>query len=372
MAEFNNTHDIVKHILKIKGGKHILIYGLNGVGKTKLSRSFAKKLNNENEVKVLYYNSYTEDLFTWEENKESEENADIKLKLKQSRFFKNLSQGIATEDSIKRFLNSFITLDFKIDINNYEVSFFDASKNTIKISRGEETLFKWCLFLAIIELALLDNEAYKNVEYIYIDDPVSSLDDSHIMSIAHTLATQFIKKNNKKDKKIKFIISTHHSVFNHVLLTDNSFKKSSYILERPKYHNQQNQNHKKYIFKETKNSNGFNAWHHLFLIDILIDAINNDKLYAYHFQLLRNILETVAIFFGRTDWSCIIKDMYKTSDEGYIARVINIFNHSSYSLYTKKELVDDNKEIIKDIVNYFLKKYNFEDHNKKLSNSDGI
>ena len=48
----------------------------------------------------------------------------------------------------------------------------------IKVSRGEENIFIWCFFLAIVQLALDEAEAYKWVKYVYIDDPISSLDET--------------------------------------------------------------------------------------------------------------------------------------------------------------------------------------------------
>ena len=52
-----------------------LIYAFNGVGKTRLSREFKKIIASNKEekeyqgdenVKVLYYNAFTEDLFYWD------------------------------------------------------------------------------------------------------------------------------------------------------------------------------------------------------------------------------------------------------------------------------------------------------------------
>jgi wobble nucleotide-excising tRNase len=50
----------------------------------------------------------------------------------------------------------------------------------IKISRGEENIFVWSFFLAIAGLAIDNDENYKWVKTIYIDDPISSLDDNNV------------------------------------------------------------------------------------------------------------------------------------------------------------------------------------------------
>jgi hypothetical protein len=51
-------------------------------------------------------------------------------------------------------------------------------KDWIKISRGEERIFVWSVFLAIFKQVLNNEGAYNWVKHVYIDDPVSSLDDN--------------------------------------------------------------------------------------------------------------------------------------------------------------------------------------------------
>lgn len=65
----------------------------------------------------------------------------------------------------------------------------DNNPIPIKVARGEETLFIWCFFLAIAELAMTKEKpvatpggsapasttSYDWVKYLYIDDPISSL-----------------------------------------------------------------------------------------------------------------------------------------------------------------------------------------------------
>src|ERR1039458_9944373 len=54
--------------------------------------------------------------------------------------------------------------------------------DNIKVSRGEENLFIWCFFLAIVQLALDGADAYKWVKYIYVDDPRSEEHTSELQS----------------------------------------------------------------------------------------------------------------------------------------------------------------------------------------------
>src|ERR1035437_4640104 len=61
-----------------------LIYAFNGIGKTRLSREFKELIapknsdeEDEADIKMLYYNAFTEDLFYWD----NDLNADINRKL---------------------------------------------------------------------------------------------------------------------------------------------------------------------------------------------------------------------------------------------------------------------------------------------------
>jgi wobble nucleotide-excising tRNase len=65
----------------------------------------------------------------------------------------------------------------------------------IKISRGEENIFVWSFFLAIAQLAIDNDENYAWVKTIYIDDPISSLDDNNVIIVASYLAKSFFLRH---------------------------------------------------------------------------------------------------------------------------------------------------------------------------------
>jgi wobble nucleotide-excising tRNase len=48
--------------------------------------------------------------------------------------------------------------------------------------------FIWCFFLAVAQLAIDKDGTYDWVKYIYIDDPISSLDDNNAIAVASHLA----------------------------------------------------------------------------------------------------------------------------------------------------------------------------------------
>ena len=67
----------------------------------------------------------------------------------------------------------------------------------------------WCFYLAVAQLAIDEHESYRWVKYLYIDDPISSLDDNNAIAVASHLA-QLLKSTNGN---IKVVISTHHALF---------------------------------------------------------------------------------------------------------------------------------------------------------------
>ena len=71
----------------------------------------------------------------------------------------------------------------------------DRRGDGIKISRGEENIFIWCFFLAILQLALDGAEAYKWVEHVYIDDPISSLDEHNAIVVATTSSSSTARRS---------------------------------------------------------------------------------------------------------------------------------------------------------------------------------
>ena len=70
-----------------------------------------------------------------------------------------------------------------------------------------------------------DYESFNQLEYVFIDDPVSSLDENHLIELAVNLA-ELIKLS--KSEKLKFIISTHNPLFYNVLHNELNAKICTY------------------------------------------------------------------------------------------------------------------------------------------------
>lgn len=234
-----------------------LIYAFNGTGKTRLSKVFknliASKENHGNEEelarrKILYFNAFTEDLFYWDNDIIND--AEPKLKIQPNSFIRWLIKDQGDEDKIIGKFHHYCDekLMPKFDIENNQITFSfargnDTFEENIKLSKGEESNFIWSIFHTLIEQVVSElniseptersiNE-FDELKYIFIDDPVSSLDENHLIQLAVDLA-QLVKDS---PNTIKFIITTHNPLFYNILHNEtsrlkNNKKRGTFRLEK--------------------------------------------------------------------------------------------------------------------------------------------
>ena len=88
------------------------------------------------------------------------------------------------------------------------------------------------------------------------------------------------------------------------------------------------------------------------------NAINDRLLYAYHFAILRQVLENVSSFLGVGRISYVLEQI-GIDDTDEIARIVNTLSHKTVFRYESKELVPDNEAIFLDVFNKLQKKYTF-------------
>lgn len=343
---------------KLKEKKIILLYAYNGVGKTRLSMEF-KDLGKIGEGRdTLYFNAFTEDLFSWDNDLDKDATRVLKMNLRSS-FFSG-AREYALEDKIKVFWRRFSDIDFQIDYEEGAISFSrallpneigaseDATADNIKISRGEETIFTWCFFLAIAQLVLDGDEGYSWVKYIYIDDPISSLDDNNAVAVAVLLAE--ILKNGTQ----KVVISTHHALFYNALW--------NVCRDSVKERKDLGTLHLKKDGEEcysTCHTNDTPRFLHVAMLEELWRRAESGELYTYHFAMLRNVLERAASFHGHKKFDECFKNEDIQEDSPLYSRIINIFSHGKYSLYEPIEMMEDNKKLFKQILTAFIKNYKF-------------
>lgn len=355
MIQFETLADMAKYFrLLLEDKKYIVLFAYNGTGKTRLSCEF-KSLgqildedSNEKSADTIYYNAFTEDLFYWDNDLENDTERVLKLNT-NSRFFSGLKE-LEMESRIRSLLQKYATFDFSINYETDEISFsrdvvIDESVQTvdnIKVSRGEENIFIWCFFLAVVDLIRDEVESYNWVKYIYIDDPISSLDDNNAIAVACHLA-QIIK-----DCNIKVVTSTHHALFFNVLCNELGNAEQLFL--------NKDTDGGKYILKNTRKTPFF---HHLALLKELKKVADSGELYTYHFNILRNILEKTASFHGYAHFSSCVRKGDEDDDGMIHKRMLDLLSHGNYSLFEPKEMIEENKNHFRNILNNFLEDYHF-------------
>lgn len=385
-----NLKQIAK-VIKDKNKKVQLIYAFNGTGKTRLSREFkeiiAPKADGQDDLdeaeqkpisrhKILYYNAFMEDLFYWDNGLGSD--AGPKLKIQPNTFtdwilkeVKDQGQDQNIIDNFQRYTNYKLTPQFNpeyirtnIDDTDVVVKAFseitfslkrghsDNSPN-LKISKGEESNFIWSIFYTLIEQVIdvisepkLDNrdtDQFNQLEYIYIDDPVSSLDENHLIELAVDLA-QLIKRT--PEHTVKFIVSTHNPLFFNVLYNELSAN-SCYLLEKFEDGS--------FDLKAKKGGANSSFSYHLYLKQLIEQAVKDNEVQRFHFNLLRNLYEKAASFLGYQNWT----DLLPENKTLYAKRVMHFYSHRSLSNEEVAEPTEPEKQIVKFLLEHLLNNYGF-------------
>lgn len=155
--------------------------------------------------------------------------------------------------------------------------------------------------IAIREKTVSNNDAkmtnrFDALKYIFIDDPVSSLDQNHLIELAMDLG-EVIRNCNAVG--LKFIITTHNTLFYNILYHEINTKKGYFLtrLENGTY---------ELVEKKGDANNALS--YHLYLKDIIVKATKSRNIEKYHFTLLRNLYEKTAMFLGYESWGKILPE----------------------------------------------------------------
>ena len=371
--------------LKDNNKKVQLIYAFNGNGKTRLSREFKTLVSPKIEIdqdeteeaglenkQILYYNAFTEDLFYWDND--LKEAAKPKLKIHPNVFTKWIfedqgqDQNIVkffqhyTDDKLNPSFNSRYTIkdndEREITVNAFTEVIFSYTRgnnsitDNIKISKGEESCFIWSVFYALLEQVVSvlnvveesdrETNQFDNLNYIFIDDPVTSLDDNHLIQMAVDLA-EVIRKS---ESELKFIITTHNPIFYNVLHNEINMKKC-YMLKHLE--------DGLFDLSEKQGSSNMNFSYHLHLKSILEEAVANDNIEKFHFTLLRNLYEKTASFLGFPRWSELLPE----NKEAYYNRIIQFTSHSTLANEIVAEPTPQEKQTVKLLLEHLINNYGF-------------
>ena len=352
LTTFANLPALAQHLrTELDQKKFVLLYAYNGTGKTRLSVAFKDLGKNGDARDTLYFNAFTEDLFYWDNDLENDRERVLKIN-KDSRFFAGLGE-LEMDNRIRPLLSRYADFDFRIDTTNWEVSFSREMESAgartvaedIKVSRGEENIFIWCFFLAIVQLVLDGAEAYKWVKYVYIDDPISSLDEHNAIVVANHLAQLLLKAKNPP----RTVVSSHHTLFFNVLGNEFGKKANRHFLGRGAGES--------YLLRDTGNTPFF---HHVASLRELCEVADSGELRTYHFNMMRAIMEKTASFHGYGTFAdCIRPAEADDPDKTMYARVVNIMSHGNYSLYEPVDMMEENKAIFRKVLSDFLKHFPF-------------
>ncbi|WP_188008984.1 AAA family ATPase [Grimontia hollisae] len=367
--------------LKDTNKKVQLIYAFNGAGKTRLSREFkqlvAPKENGDGDVNVsprnkfLYYNAFTEDLFYWDNDLEGDTNP--KLKIQPNSYtdwlltlLKDLGQDGNIIKYFQHFTNDKLTPHFSEDFTEITFSLErgnDEITDNLKISKGEESNFIWSVFYTLLDQVITvlevaeptarETDKFNQLEYVFIDDPVSSLDENHLIELAVHLA-ELIKSDKSE---IKFILTTHNPLFFNVLLNElnNDDKNNGYKKKWFKNYLLNKEENGTLLLVEQPEDSAFS--YHLYLKSELEKAIESGRLGKYHFNYLRNILEKTTIFLGYKRWGELLPQTADGNTNPYEARIMNLRSHSKYAGEEVKDLTEDDKRVLTRLVKHLNKIY---------------
>ena len=333
----------------------ILIYAFNATGKTRLSvayKNFTKSENGGNHSGI-YYNAFSEDLFVWE-NDEVNDNANIRLAILNSNLSKYHS--FIDEQDIEEKLAMY-NPKYKFRFNLHgdsergieSLTFFvsDENKTPIKISRGEERIFVWCFFLALFEV---DEWTNSQGAHFFIDDPVSSLDEHNIFitaeSIFDLIEEHYIKK--------RIIITTHHIGLFSILF--DKLKKG-----------EKSGRYKDITMPFILTSQGGNLTlnnlnkevflFHLHLMQTLGTAIQTE-LFAYHFVLLRQLLENISSFLGKGRMTYVLEQIQVKDVKG-AGEMINSLSHKDAYRLQFNKMNEAEETVFKEVFEKIQIKYRF-------------
>jgi len=369
--------------------KACILYAFNSVGKTRIAKEFTllnveDEETGEQEYKTLCYSAFLEDLFKWD-NKNNVLNFDTDSW--EFKLIKDEGLWPKIAENFKDFLNTKTEPEISLDTGEAIFNIItggDVLEN-IKISRGEESIFMWSVFytildVAVSELAILpENRSihiFDNLKYIVIDDPVSSIDDHRIISLALKVS-ELVGRNPKKehletkrkelekqsftpeyiqqsleeygtnymDLNLKYLVTTHHPLFYNILFNSIKAKKRyAHVLERA--------DTTFYLKKQNQSPFGY----HLLIKDEVQDAIKQNSIKKYHFNLFRSLLEKTANFLGYTEWS----DCLDGESKNEIVRMLNVYSHDTLAELEAREVSEDDKVKFIEAFESFVEKFKYQ------------
>ena len=324
----------------------VLLYAFNRTGKTRLSMEFKDqgKRKGQGTPDTLYFNAYTEDLFVWHNDLVGDTDRHLKIN-ENSKFSKGLTE-LALDKTIADYLSRYADFEFDIDYGTWAVTFRKGDDERIKISRGEEKIFIWCMFMAICERVIDGHPSYQWVKHLYVDDPISSLDDNNAIAIACDLAALLREAAtrrgaNQEPDPLRTVFSSHHTLFFNVMCNElGRTREGQEKVNIRRYFLHQPDSEGVFTLRATEDTPYF---HHVATLAELQKCSQAGTLHTYHFNALRSVLEKTASFFGHQDFRVCLAGL---KDEVLYNRALNLLSHGKYAINEPVEMGDDNKKAV--------------------------
>lgn len=396
--KFESLAQISDNIISSNKKVHLL-YAYNATGKTRLSMELKNKVNETdsdgNRIKhLLYFNSYTEDLFTWDNDLENDE--DRYLIYDKKTYFGNFLEAQQlferAVENFQKYVGRSIDVEFQdiietvkdefgnvqrndrgeaLTISNKKSIRFKVDEQTIKVSRGEERIFVWSIFLTLLEIIIEDltespdTSDFSEISYIYIDDPISSLDDNNIINAAIYLSDVI---GSAENTDLKFIVSTHQALFYNVLYNEIRFdrrikKKIFHVMKATD--EMEDERQFKYLLTDVEGDSPFG--YHLRVREELRKAIQDDQVEKFHFALFRNLAEKTATFLGYGRWENVLLGLdvagYVITSENIkpYTQLIDLYTHNRHADLEYRELPPHEKNTLINLFNSFDSNYRFKE-----------
>lgn len=181
------------------------------------------------------------------EKKEQAEKSECRIEIMDALYKRFENEKNEKQDSLrtitkgKEELNKFIKKflnreDIKIDVTSDDkFQLFRGSQVAINLSEGEKTAIAFSYFLVYLEsIGMTDIQKY----IIYIDDPISSLDNNHIAQVYSLINSFFFRKGvdqSNQDRVVncfsQLFISTHNFEFFSFLKDSSQLKRKKKIVD---------------------------------------------------------------------------------------------------------------------------------------------
>ncbi|MEP1338951.1 MAG: AAA family ATPase [Marinomonas sp.] len=357
-----------------------LIYAFNGGGKTRLSGALKELVDPKTDEraedhlpKVLYYNAFTEDLFYWDNDLEGD--IERKLRIHPNRYTKSAFEDLGLDSDVittfqrytqrnltPRFSGDFLQVTFSLETGD------DEERGNLKISKGEESNFIWSVFYSLLDQVISvrnvadtedrETQQFNDLEYVFIDDPVSSLDENHLIQLAVDVADLIGRSD--ADNGLKFVITTHNPLFynvvhNELKLGQRGKREGCRLLER------QEDGTFKLDIKHGDANRSFS--YHLYLRRLLAEAIEQNRIERFHFMLLRNLYEKTAAFLGYQNWGDLLDTVEGVdapgAKEGYLNRMMQFYSHSTLSGEQVRQPTEPEKQTVKLLFENLISNYGY-------------